>query len=282
MNEITVQPLSSFGAEVRGIKLNDKHDQHTIDTLRDIWVEHGVVLFRDQHVQEADLVKFSERFGALEIHVRKEYLSKQHPELLIVSNAQQNGQPLGILADREVGWHHDQIYLERPAIGSLLYGEKIPPSGGNTHFANLAKAYDALSDDKKKQLADLSAIQSYEFFNGNWSEPTNDEQKKRTPDVTHPLVRTHPVSRLKAIYADPSMTPAIVGLGKDESRALLDELFAWCTRREFVYEHEWRQGDAIMWDNAITMHRRDPFDGRHERIMKRTTILPAADLAIPY
>lgn len=277
-----VRSLEPFGAEIRGADLSNPFEAGEIAELRRIWMENGVVLFRDQNLEEADVVRFSRYFGKLEIHVRKEYLSKDNPELLIVSNLKRSGRPIGILSDHEVGWHHDQSYLEKPALGSLLYAVTIPPSGGNTAFANLALAYESLPEDKQSRLDGLRAVHSYAYFNGQWSEPASGEQKQRTPDVTHPLVRTHPETGRKAIYADPGMTPLIDGLPNEESRALLDELFEWCTRSDFVYEHRWRVGDAIMWDNASTMHRRGEFDPSAERLMKRTTILPPPDRAVPF
>lgn len=282
MPKIETRPLERFGVEILGVNLAHEHDQDTIDAIRKIWAENGVVLFREQQLEELEIVRFSAYFGRLEIHVREEYLSMEHPELLLVSNIQRDGQPIGILSDHAVGWHHDQIYLPRPALGSLLHSVKIPSSGGNTCFANLADAYDALPAKKQRYLEPLRAIHSYEYFNRRWSEPTSDQQKDRTPNVTHPLIRTHPETGRKAIYADPGMTPAIEGLEAHQSRALLDELFDWCTQSRFIYEHEWRLGDALMWDNATTMHRRGEFDPSTERLMKRTTILPPADRAVPF
>lgn len=281
MHRFETAPLHPFGLEIKGLDLRMSCDQATIERVRDLWAEHGVLVFRDQSLDEADVVRFSACFGKLEIHVRQEYLSPTHPELLIVSNVREGDRPIGILGDHEVGWHHDQSYLARPALGSLLYAVELPPSGGHTCFADLAGAYEALPQAMQQRLEGLRAVHSYAYFNGTWSEPTSAEQRQRTPDVTHPVVRTHPYTGRLALYVDPGMTPCISGLPEDESRALLDELFAWCTRPEFVYEHRWRLGDAVMWDNASTMHRRGEFDPAHRRIMKRTTILPPAERAVP-
>jgi taurine dioxygenase len=268
--------------QVDGVDLRQAQDTSTVARLRRIWADNGLLLFRGQVLDEADLVRFSGCFGELEIHVRREYLSREHPEVLLVSNVRQQGRPVGILGDHEVGWHHDQSYRHRPALGSLLYGVTLPPGGGETCFADLAGAYEALPESLKTRLQGLRAVHSYAFFNGTWSEPTSEQQRRDTPDVTHPVVRTHPETGRRALYVDPGMTPCIEGLPPQESRALLDELFAWCTRPEFVYEHRWRQGDALLWDNASTMHRRGEFDPQHERLMKRTTILPPADRAVPF
>ena len=280
---LELKPLRQFGVEVSGIALAAAQSAETIAALRATWGQHGVIVFREQPaLAEADLVRFSRYFGELEIHVRREYLSPSNPEILYVSNKVDAGRSIGILADHEVGWHHDQIYLERPALGSLLYSVEIPASGGNTEFINLADAYDALPETTKTRLEDLRAIQSYAYFNGQWSEPTNREQSDRTPDIDHPLVRTHPETGRKAIYANPGMTAAVKGLSEDASRSLLDELFRHAIQDRFRYEHQWRVGDAIMWDNASTMHRRGAFDAGASRLMKRTTILPPAELARPF
>lgn len=276
------RPLENFGVEVSGIDLARDHDPATVDALRWLWAEHGLLLFRDQTLEEKDIVGFSALFGTLEVHVREEYLAPDHPELLIVSNLKKNGEPIGILSDHEVGWHHDQIYREHPAVGSLLYSVRIPPSGGNTEFCNLAAAYAALPNDRKSALDGLRAMHSYAYFNKQWSEPTSDKQTAMTPDITHPLIRTHPISSEKAIYADPGLTIGIEGMPEDESTTMLQELYDWCLQPQFMYDHEWRLGDALMWDNASTMHRRGEFDPTAERLMKRTTILPPADLAVPF
>jgi taurine dioxygenase len=282
MTQLNLTPLGPFAMEALGVDLSIEVDPDTIARLRQAWCEHGLLVFRDQQLEETDLVRFSRYFGELEIHVRKEYLSPAHPEVLLISNIRDGERSIGILGDHEVGWHHDQIYLPQPALGSLLYGVELPASGGNTAFANLAMAYEAMPQERRQRLQALRGIQSYAYFNGTWSEPTSAEQSRRTPDISHPLVRTHPESGRKAIYADPGMTRAVEGLSEAASRSLLGELFAWCTRDEFVYEHRWRRGDVLMWDNACTMHRRGEFDPSSRRLMKRTTILAPSDRGVPY
>ena len=276
------QLTPGFGAEVR---IDDiaRFDEAAFSALRDLWVTHGILLFRDQELSEGAQTALSRSFGELEIHVRTEYLSPDFPEILFVSNMQKaNGEPLGILADRDVGWHYDQIYLPKPALGSLLYAVKVPPEGGRTYFADMAAAYEALPDDLKQRIEGRRAVQSYEHFNRSYSVPTSKTQKVRTQDVTHPMVRTHPYSKRKSLYICPGMTTEIIGLPETESRDILDRLFEFSVRPEFVYAHDWQAGDGILWDNARTMHRRDPFDGRHPRLMKRTTILMPDALAAPF
>ncbi|MDJ0655637.1 MAG: TauD/TfdA family dioxygenase [Xanthomonadales bacterium] len=280
--QVTRQLAPSFGAQLDGVQISSNSDDSIIDAVRSLWGEHKLLLFRGQQVSEQDLVDFSRRFGELEIHVRTEYLSPKHPEILYVSNIKDGDKSIGILADTEVGWHYDQIYLARPAVGSLLCAVQLPDEGGNTYFADMAAAYDALDSEIKQKLDGRRATQSYEAFNRAYSVPTNDAQKKRSPDIDHPIIRTHPVTGVKALYLCPGMTTRIVGLDEAESRDLLDFLFEWTVRPEFVYVHRWQPGDCLMWDNACTMHRRDPFDQRFTRLMKRTTILPPPELATPF
>jgi taurine dioxygenase len=272
----------TFGAQVSDVQISAHASDDDVDAVRKLWYEHKLLLFRNQSVSETDLVAFSRRFGDLEIHVRREYLSPDNPEILYVSNMRKDGRSIGILADTEVGWHYDQIYLERPAVGSLLCAVQLPPQGGNTYFADMAAAYEALPLDIKARLEGRKATQSYEAFNKAYSVPTNKEQKKRSPDIDQPIVRTHPFSGVKSLYLCPGMTTKIVGLSEQDSRETLDFLFEWSVRPEFVYSHSWRDGDCLMWDNACTMHRRDPFNQAHTRLMKRTTILPPPEYAIPF
>ncbi len=280
---LTTRSLSSsFGAEVSGIDLSK--DISAIDqmVIKDLWAEHQLLLFRGQSMEETDLVRTSRYLGDLEIHIRREYLSDENPEVLLVSNIKKDGRPVGILSDTEVGWHYDQIYLPRPAVGSMLMAVKLPSSGGQTSFADMTAAYETLPDDVKAKIDGAKAVQSYEAFNAQFSVATNKTQKKLSPDIEQPLVRTHPISGRKALYICPGMTTQIVGMDANESADILDYLFAWSVRSEFVYTHNWQIGDVLLWDNASTMHRREPFDGNDERLMKRTTILPPEDLAVPF
>ncbi len=276
------RPLSgTFGAEVIGASISANSSPEEIAAVKALWAEHKLLLFRGQSADEENLVRYSEEFGKLEIHVRGEYLSKTHPQVLYVSNIAKDGQKIGILADTEVGWHYDQIYLPKPAVGSLLCAHTLPPNRGNTEFADMNAAYMALPEETRERLVGCTAVQSYEAFNSAYSVPTNDTQKKRSPDIEHPIVRTHPITGKPALYLCPGMTTEIVGWDKDESRKMLDELFEWCVQPRFVYSHHWEPGDALLWDNACTMHRRDPFDQNYDRLMKRTTILAPEHLAVP-
>jgi len=280
---LDVTPLTdTFGAEVRGVSLSGHMAPDVMDEIRALWLRYGVLLFREQVIEKEDLIEFSRLVGPLEIHIREEWLNKTHPEILQITNIREDGKPTGALADGEVGWHFDQIYLPKPAVGSVLFSVKIPPTGGDTWFADMTTAYARLPRRLKDVIDGRNAIQSYGAFNQTYSTTTNSKQSNMTPDIAQPLVRTHPYTGRRALYICPGMTVSISGLPADESRAVLDELFAWTSREEFVYRHHWNIGDALLWDNACTMHRRDDFDGEHERLMYRTTILPQPDRAVPF
>lgn len=280
---LEVRPLTeTFGAEVMGVALSGAINPDTLAEIKALWLRYSVLLFRDQAMSKDDQVDFSRLIGPLEVHLRAEWLNQTHPELLQITNIRKDGKATGALADGEVGWHFDQIYLPRPAIGSLLYSIKIPPAGGGTHFADMTSAYARLPLHLKQIVDGRNAIQSYIAFNSRYSTDTNAKQTNMTPEIAHPLVRTHPYSARRALYICPGMTVKICGLPDDESHAVLDELFAWQAREEFVYRHDWALGDGLLWDNACTMHRRDDFDGTHERLMYRTTILPVPERSIPF
>ena len=278
-----VKPIKdTFVGEVEPIDLR-KVDDATVTELSKAWNEYQVLVFHGLKMEEADLVAFSKRFGDLEIHVRTEYLSREYPEILYVSNMKDDtGRAIGILSQGEVGWHYDQIYLPRPALGSFLLAHTLPKDKGETSFADMSRAYEMLPQETKDIIDGRNAVQSYAAFNKTYSVPTDKKQTKQTPDVEHPIVRTHPITGRKALYICPGMTTQIVGLPADESQSVLDELFEWTVRPEFVYTHKWQAGDGVMWDNACTMHRREPFDESQSRLMKRTTILPPSDLAVPF
>ena len=178
----------TFGAIVEGINLGHDTDADTLAEVKKLWAEHQLLLFRNQDLTEEQLVAFSRGLGDLEIHLRREYLSRDNPEILMISNMKDGDRAVGILSDTEVGWHYDQIYLPKPAVGSLLYAVILPNNGGQTSFADMTAAFEALSEDMKNKLDGKKAVQSYEAFNAQFSVPTNKTQKKMSPDIAQPLV----------------------------------------------------------------------------------------------
>jgi taurine dioxygenase len=277
---------NSFAREITGIRLWEKQDVQTIEKLRALWAEHGILVFRRQSLSEDELANFCAQFGKLEFTVRRDWASAVRPEIGLISNLKSSeGKNIGGLGDGEVQWHSDQSYMVNPATGAGLYAVEIAHKGGTTMWANLAKAYAALPDDLRRRIEGKNAIFSYTKRLAGYQEADRmspEEIRKLTPDVIHPLVQTHPVTGRKALYMDTTTMIGIVGMDDAAANALLDELAAFATRPEFVYEHLWQVGDLLLWDNGFLMHRREPFPASERRLMKRTTmILPRERHMVP-
>lgn len=278
-----LRPLSpSFGAEILDVDLPEDLDDSTFSAIEKTFNDSSVVLFREQRITDGQHVRFSRRFGKLEVHVLREFVKPAHPELYVLSNIVENGKPVGI-KDAGNYWHTDLSYTKAPSRGSIMYALEVPhgddgESLGDTQFASTAAAYDALPEDMKKRLEGLKAV--HRFWDRYARERRiagddvviSDERRAQTPDVIQPVVRTHPFTGRKCIYVNDGFTIGIVDLPQQESDALLQELFAHCTRPEFVYRHKWRVGDVVMWDNCATLHRATVDYGSRRRLMQRTTL----------
>jgi taurine dioxygenase len=197
------------------------------------------------------------------------------PEIGLISNLKDGqARPIGGLGDGELQWHSDQSYIMKPATGAALYAVELPPEGGKTSWVDLAGAYAGLPDKLKRLVEGRHGVFSYVKRLAGYQgvdRVISSEAKRKTPPVLHPLVHTHPTGR-KALYLDSTTTIGIAGMDAASGAALLDEIYSFATRPEFVYRHKWRVGDVVMWDNGSTMHRREPFDPTARRLMKRTTI----------
>jgi taurine dioxygenase len=266
----------SFACEVLGLRLWEPLDDGTVDELRDLWAHHPVLVFRRQALSEHELADFSALFGPLERVVRTDWASPTVPEIGLISNLKDgHARPIGGLGDGEIQWHSDQSYMMNPATGAMLYALELPPDGGTTSWVDLCAAYAGLPDRLKRVVEGRRAVFSYVKRLAGYQgvdRAISEEAKRKTPPVLHPLVHTHPVTGRKALYLDSTMTIGIDGVDDTSGSALLDEVYAFATRPEFVYRHHWRVGDVVMWDNGFTMHRREPFDPAARRLMKRTTI----------
>jgi len=282
---LEVHPLAgSFAAEVRGLLLWEKLGSADVESLRRLFAEHGVLVFRRQSLSEDEYAEFCALFGSLERTVRTDWASRVRPEIGLITNLKDgNGNALGGLGDGEVEWHSDQAYMAHPATGAALYAVEVTSQGGRTYWANLAAAYEALPERLKSAIDGKSAVFRYQkrldMFKGA-DQKLPEEGRKRTPDVVHPLVHTHPLTGKKALYLDPTTSIGIVGMKEAEGGRLLDELAAFATRPEFVYAHEWQVGDTLLWSNGFLLHRRDPFPPTDRRLMKRATMHLPADLHI--
>jgi taurine dioxygenase len=272
-----IRPLSdALGAEVIGLDLGAPMSDATFAEVHQAFLDHCLLVFRDQDLTPEAHVAFSARFGQLTEHVIDQFLLPGHPQILRISNKKDAaGQNVG-LVDAGRYWHSDLSYAEIPSLGSMLYSLEIPPAGkgGDTLFANLRAAYEALPDTMKARLDGLEAVYmaSRKRIKDDNRIRLNEEQEEATPAVVHPVVRTHPETGRKALFVNPGHTDHIVGMDPAESRALLDELFEHATDDAFVYRHKWRLHDLVFWDNRCLMHIADPPLPGYDRHMHRTTI----------
>lgn len=278
--QVSLSP-APLGAEITGLDLARPIDPATLKSIEDLFHDRGVVVFRDQHLTEQQQIAFSRNLGGLEIHVATDYLLRGYPEILVVSNIVENGRNIG-LADAGQYWHSDMSYITNPSRCSLLYALEIPEGDGRvlgeTLFASASYAYETLPDSMKARLEGLRAIHRYgdryrkQQASGRRA-ALSEDQLKRVPDVSHPIVRRHPITGCQVLFVNEGFTVEIEGIARLESDALLAELFAHITRPDTLYRHQWRKGDLLMWDNCLTQHRavRD-YELPLRRRMHRTTV----------
>ena len=283
---ISIRKLAEpLGAEVTGIDVGQPMSDATFKRIEDVFHENCVIVFRNQRLTAEGHTAFSRRFGDLLVHVLRQYNDPQIPEVLVLSNIFENGKPIG-MQDAGQYWHTDLSYTAEPSRCSLLYAVEVPFENGvalgDTLFVNTAAAYDALSDDMKARLAGLKATHSYtaryeRMEKGGKRVKLEDDQKKAVPEVVHPVVRTHPFTGRKCLYVNEGFTVRIVGMPKEESDALLAQLYKHVTDERFMYRHRWQLGDMLMWDNCSTQHNAIANYGAHQRRhMRRTTVRGSA------
>ena len=280
-----IHPLSkACGAEVSEIDLARPLAPDAIDSLHRALGENGILLFRDAKLAPEQHIAFSRQFGPLESHVVGDFNLPRHPEIFVVSNVKEEGKLKGAVYAGQY-WHSDLSYMKKPSMGSLLLCREMPEIGGDTMWANMYLAYESLSDVMQNFLGGLRAIHDYShaydtyFAHLKERPPLTPEQRAKTPPVEHPMIRTHPVTKRKALYVNPGFTTGIAGMPRDESQPILDFLFRHATRAEFIYRHKWRVNDMVFWDNRCTMHYAlSDYDFSVRRHMHRTTV--AGD--IPY
>jgi taurine dioxygenase len=256
-------------------------DDPTFREIERAFHDNIVVVFRGQDLSNERHVEFSRRFGELEIHIVKKYLLTGVPEILLISNIKdQRGEHIG-LADAGFTWHTDTSYRRRPSRCSLLYAKEVPHRDGrplgDTVFANTIAAYEVLPEAVKKRINGLKAIHRYSARRRVADSPRpklTREQLEETPDVAHPIVRTHPYTGRKSLYVTAGECIGIEGMPEDEAVGLIAELDAYCVRPEFLYRHKWQIGDLLMWDNAASMHLAIcDYALPERRLMHRTTVI---------
>ena len=272
---ITVRPLSpALGAEIVGVDLSCPLDEATVAAIKAAWSEHLVLLFRDQALSEDDQVRFARHFGELQQRPRPKDLRAEakvkNPEVMLVSNIRENGKPIGSLPDGEMQFHSDMCYILTPPKGTFLYAIEIPSEGGDTLFLNMYKAYETLPLETKARLKGKNAVNV--FLYGSTSRDGNKPDFNIHPHATHPIVRTHSDTRRPALYVNRLMTWNIEGMEGAEGQELLDSLFDHIEQPQFIYEHKWKVGDLILWDNRCTLHARTDFSDKERRLLRRVVV----------
>lgn len=271
-----VKPLSeALGAEIGGVDLSHDLDAATIGAIQEAWGKYLVLRFRGQQISEAQHLAFTDAMGGVMPPNTSSMTPIGHAEILLVSNLGPDGQPTDLgLGSAEAVWHSDMTYMQEPPAGSCLYGREIPPAGGNTCFSNMYAAYDTLEPDLRGQVSGLRIIHDTSRNSAGrlreGAQPVTDPAS--APGPHHPIVRTHPVTGRKALYLGRRAYSYVAGFSMEESDALLDRIWAHASKEQFAWCHQWQVGDLIMWDNRCAMHRRDPFDPSHRRVLHRTQI----------
>ena len=279
-----------FGLETSDVDLSRSMPKAKFVRLERAFFAGQVLVLRDQKLSARKFAAFAERFGPPEPHVIDQFHHPDDPDILILSNVKVDGKPSG-LADAGSYFHTDYSYLQVPARATMLFSIEVPQVGGDTVFANQYAAYEGLPKATERRIEPLMAIHHY----GNRQDQDDAsrtaaslltaEQKARMPLVTHPIVRTHPITGRKALYAVSGSSFGIVGMPDGEAVALLDELAAHATRPEYQYRHSYRIGDVVIWDNASLLHSATLVDPDDPRTLWRITVkepaLPAAAVLAP-
>jgi taurine dioxygenase len=284
---------AALGAEIQGLDFALPVPEDVRNALRTAWANHLVLLFRDQDINDHQLLAAAGVFGpphdsaSRQYHlnagkqVDNKYMISTHPSVSIISNLDASGNPVrdnGGLGSYEVVWHTDNSYVAVPPAGSMLYALVIPVNGGgDTSFNNQYLAYEELPDDLKGKIEGKSQVHDSSRNSAGVLRPgvRLPTQPTEVEGPTHPLVRSHPVTRKRALYLGRRRVwPSnyIVGMDNAESEALLDRLWAHATQPRYAWTHRWRVGDIVLWDNRCCMHYRTEVDSTQPRVMHRTTI----------
>ena len=273
-----------LGATVEGLDLasglSDKEFRAVLGAL----AQYGVLRIPGQRLDAAALKAFSVRFGTLEINVANAFHEPGHPEVMILSNIRENGRPIG-LADAGQDWHTDMSYSAEVAFANVLYGITIPRRNGvalgGTEFANMYLAHDELPADLRTRLEGVTATHDFNKFweamrrrPGSTREPLTEEQRRRKPPVSHPVLLTHPITGRRLLYANPGYTVRLDGWSDPESEAMLAYLFDHQLQLQYRYLHRWTKNDVLVWDDLCTLHRAWPDYGPDEpRLIKRCQVM---------
>jgi taurine dioxygenase len=266
---------AAVGAEIRGVNLAHPVDDATFAVIEKAYDTHGVIFFRGQCVTPSQQVAFTRRFGEIEFNIFGERWGvPDNPEIVVVSNIMDENRPVGVRRAGE-NWHSDMCYTARPPRGTMLYAIEIPAlhglTLGDTEFASAQAAWEALPDPMRCRIEGRRAL--FDFTGRKRAVPLTQEEINRNPPVMHPIVRTHPSTGKRCLYIMRDDCIGIEGLEQDEAEALIAALADHIVKPAFVYRHQWRLGDLLMWDNCTVQHRAvQDYDLPQRRLMHRTTM----------
>jgi alpha-ketoglutarate-dependent taurine dioxygenase len=271
-----VTPLSkALGAEITDLDLRKPLDDATVKAIRDAFDQHIFVVFREQELSEDDQLRAAGYFG--KVHIRRRPVTTRDPggafdtPFMLVTNIVENGKSIGVFGDGEMWFHHDTSYYPEPHRATLLYSMKLPSWGGNTCFSNMYKAYENIPRALRDRLEGRKILQVHDYKRRE----RLDLDKIDLNAVRHheqPIFITHPATGRKALYISRLMSARILGLSRDESETVLEKLFDISEDPAIVYEHEWKLGDLVIWDNWCSIHARKDFPRDEPRLMRRLTI----------
>ncbi|MEL7156208.1 MAG: TauD/TfdA family dioxygenase [Actinomycetota bacterium] len=265
-NRIRVEPLTgSIGAEIAGVDLRELDDE-LIAELRQAWLDHKVLFFRNQDLTQEQHIAYGRALGELEVHPFSPQ-AEGHPEILVLESKPDR-------FEAAESWHTDVTFRECPALGSILLGRVIPPYGGDTCWANMELAYELLPDDIKEEIDGAYAVHSYvKAFGRRMSDEERAEASAKYPDQKHPLVRTHPETGRKSLFMARPFMLTIDGMTAEESRPLRYRLYEQSTIPEIQCRFRWQVNSIAQWDNRCTQHYAVPDHGGHHRRMERVTLI---------
>jgi len=261
------------GVEVTGVDLTEPQSAETIAALNKAFVDHSVLVIRDQHLSPQQMLEAVQLFGAIFHQHNTKFALPECPQIHYISN--QDFFPDGTRYIPGEGWHTDHSNDTRPPKATILHAVQLPDRGGDTQFANLTEAYDALPQATKDRIANLLAIHVYQStHSARKLMGLSEANKDRIPNaVLHPITRTHPNTGRKGIYINPIRIEGILGLDHKEALPLLDELLAHATEARFQYRHQWRPGDLTLWDDRCLLHRANgDYDHAQTRYLYRVML----------
>lgn len=281
MKRISIEKLEPFGAVIHGLDLGQHVDDATFAQILGAFNEHAILVFPTQTLDDESQTAFSARFGPLENSLTELRMFEDRPvrvEVLDVSNVDESGKIIANDSKAAIPfvanqlWHSDYSFKKVPAMASLLHGRIVAPEGGQTEFADMRAAWDALPEERQQSLEGLVVEHWLKHSLGLVGYEINVSEQSALPPAQQVLVRRHPVTGRKSLFLS-SHASHIVGRSLEEGRALLKELTEFATQPQFVHRHHWQGGDLVMWDNRCTMHRLRPWDAtRYKRVMRRTTV----------